>query len=174
MAFDTVAIWAAAFMGVPGILFMVKNTKTASDAAEQAKFTLDANALSLASYYLYLVGMTLFTLGMYSVALALELPAPLAACAALSGPLTVLGFMAIAQVSITGIVGISGPPIPARVALIVVGVILNGNAIAIYQDGTETAWMTFGIVYLVSMAIPHLIAGMHRSAAGRSGMLLAL
>ena len=105
---------------------------------------------------------------MYSVGLALELPATLAATAALSGPLTVLGFMAIMKTSITGIPGISGPPMPARIALIIVGFILNGNAIAIALDGTETAWLTFGVVYLFALVVPHGIAGKHRSAVPAS------
>jgi len=164
MAFDTVAIWAAAFMGIPGILFMAKNKDTVNNAVTEAKFTLNEQGLSLASYYLFLVGMTLCALGFYSVGLALDLPAPLAATAALSGPLTVLGFMAIMKVSITGIPGISGPPLPARIALLVVGCILNGNVIAVALDGTETAWVTFGILYFFAMAIPHGIALKHRSA----------
>lgn len=147
---------------------MAKNKETAGNAATEAKFTLNEQGLSLASYYLFLVGMTLCALGMYSVGLALSLPAPLAATAALSGPLTVLGFMAIMKTSITGIPGISGPPLPARIALLIVGVILNGNAIAIALDGTETAWVTFGVLYFFAMVVPHGIAVKHRSAAPAS------
>ena len=209
MAFDTVAIWAAAFMGIPGvrrrgsqtlqrrrsshtpsarhkeeltpnysrharllrsaqILFMAKHKDTASNAAAEANFSLNEQALSLASYYLFLAGMMLCALGFYSVGLALDLPAPLAATAALSGPLSVLGFMAIMKTSITGIPGISGPPLPARVALLVVGCILNGNAIAVALDGTKTAWATFGIIYVLAMGIPQAIALKHRSAAPAS------
>ena len=146
------------------ILFMAKHRETASNAVAEANFTLNEQGLSLASYYLFLVGMTLCALGMYSVGLALSLPAPLAATAALSGPLSVLGFMAIMKTSITGIPGISGPPLPARVALLIVGCILNGNAIAVALDGTETAWVTFGILYFFAMAIPHGIALKHRGA----------
>lgn len=74
--------------------------------------------------------------------------------------------MAITKQSITGIPGITGPPVPARIALILVGLILNGNAIAIAVDGTQTPWVTFVLVYFVSMAIPHAIARKHRSVVG--------
>ena len=48
-------------------MFMAKNKDTAMNAATEASFTLNEQALSLASYYLFLVGMTLFALGMYSI-----------------------------------------------------------------------------------------------------------
>ena len=57
---------------------MLKKDDTAMNAATEAKITLTAPALGLASYYLFLVGMTLCALGMYSVGLALELTPPLA------------------------------------------------------------------------------------------------
>ena len=151
-------------MALPGILFMVKNEETVNNAVGEAKFTLNAQGLKLASYYLFLLGMTLFTLGMYSVGLAVELPIPLAACAAVSGPISVLIFMGIAKTSITGIPGIAGPPLPPRIALVIVALILNGNAIAVFMDGTAVAWSTFFAVYVAAVGVPHAVGFKHRSA----------
>ena len=49
---------------------MLKNKDTAMNAATEAVITLTEPALDLAAYYLFLVGMTLCSLGMYSVGLA--------------------------------------------------------------------------------------------------------
>ena len=52
MAFDTLALIFASFMGVPGILFMMKNTATAQNAATEAKISVSPKQLALAAYYL--------------------------------------------------------------------------------------------------------------------------
>ena len=167
MAFDTLALIFACFMGVPGVLFMIKNTETAKNAEKEAGFSLDASGLALASYYLFLTGMVLFSVSMLTLGITIGLPAPLAVTAALSGPLTILGYMAIMKVSITGIPGIAGPPMPARIALLVIGTVLHANVIMHIFDGDITGleWEKFIAVYFVALCAPHMVAMKHRSAA---------
>ena len=168
MAFDTIALSFGVLMGVPGLLFMVKNKDTVKNAIDEAGFGSKYNTemLAIASYYLFLAGMMLFGISMMILGLDLGLPAALAVCAALGGPLSVLGFMAITKQSITGIPGISGPPLPARIALIVIGSVININAIMHGIDGADSAatWIKFFSLYVVAVAVPHLVGFKHRSA----------
>jgi len=170
MAFDTLALIFACFMGLPGLLFMAKNKDTVKNAEKEAGFSLDASGLALASYYLYLTGMALFAIAILVLGITIGLPPPLAVPAALSGPLTILGYMAIMKVSITGIPGIAGPPMPARIALLVIGTVLHANVIMHIFDGDITAleWEKFIAVYITGLCAPHMIAMKHRSAAASS------
>ena len=153
-------------MGVPGVLFMAKNTETVGNAAGEAGFTLSADATALAAYYLFLVGMVLFAISMLTLNLTIGVSPPLAVTAALSGPISVLLFMAIMKTSITGIPGIMGPPLPARVVLIVIGAILNINVIMHIFDGDVDAleWEKFAGLYILAVGVPHLVGAKHRAA----------
>merc|ERR1711988_75734 len=86
-------------------------------------------SIALASYYLFLLGMVLFELAILVVGLTLQLPPPLAVCAGITGAITILLMMSITAVGITGIPGITGPPKPARVMLILIGTLLNWNVV---------------------------------------------
>jgi len=165
MAFDTAALAAGALMGLPGIIFMVKNKHTVSNAMTEAGFTGEnSDMFALACYYLYLVGMVLWALSCLMIGLTIELPAALSACAAVAGPITILFWMAINKTSITGIPGIMGPPLPARVVLMVIGITLHVNAIMHGVDGSDSssAWIKFFALYFASLAVPHLIGFKHR------------
>ena len=78
------------------------------------------------------------------------------------------------KTSITGIPGIAGPPVPARVILVVIGLFLNINAIAVALDGDEPAatWVTFVIVYILSVGIPQAIAYKHRTDGWESAPMV--
>jgi len=173
MAFDTVALFFGAAMALPGLIFMAKNTETVGNAIKESKLESAVNPkmLGIASYYLFLAGMILFALGGVILGLAIELPPALAVPAGLAGPLTVLGYMAIMKESITGIPGIMGPPLPARIALIVIGLVINANVIVHAIDGEDDPWIAFGVLYLVCLSVPHLVALKHRKAGWEKEMV---
>ena len=110
--------------------------------------------------------MVLFQLAILVIGLTLGVPPPLAVCAGITGAITVLLMMAITKTSITGIPGITGPPMPARIMLLLIGAFLNVNAVlhAIDGDIDGTTWTKFGCLYAASIAIPHAIAAKHRAA----------
>ena len=166
MAIDSVTMGVSCLLLVPATLFMATNKKVAMNAVKEAglESSINDNALALAAYYLFLVGGMLFEMGMMILSLTLGLIAPLALCAATSGLISILLMMAITKTSITGIPGITGPPMPARIGLIVVGALLNINAALHIFDGdiSNADWLTFALLYIVSVGVPHAIAFKHR------------
>jgi hypothetical protein len=166
MAFDLVAIGFACLLAGPSMLFMAKNKVIAVGAVKEAEWDakLTPEMLALASYYLFLLGMVLFTMSMLVISLALSIPPPLAVCSSITGAVSILLWMAMFSTSITGIPGICGPPLPARILLIIIGLVLNVNAIMHVIDGdiVGSVWTKFISVYVCSVAIPHLIAFKHR------------
>ena len=171
MAIDGVTLGFACLLSVPGMLHMANNKAIAMHALTEAGLSysqksVNDEALALSSYYNFLYGMALFELSLLIIGLAIGLIIPLAICAGVSGAISILLMMAITKVGITGIAGISGPPVPARIMLIIIGVLLNVNAVLHAFDGDvdATVWWKFGGLYLISVAIPHLIALKHRKA----------
>lgn len=159
MAFETTALYVGAVLMLPGIIFMAKRTDLVKTAVSDAGIkTSSPEMVGLASYYLYLAGMTITSLGAFSLELALAVPPPLAATAAISGPLSVLIYMALAGHSITGIPGVTGPPLPAKIVIGLVGLTLNANAVLMYLDGVAAPWVAFAAVYLGLVLVLHGIA----------------
>ena len=128
MAYDTITLGVASFMLVPGLLFMLKHkvlvaeiflNNPAYNPLKRAAPTPSAFPLyaSLAAYYLFLVGALAFCLASVILGLALDLPPAFAVCAGLTGMVTILLYMAVAGHSITGIPGVRGPPVPARIII---------------------------------------------------------
>jgi hypothetical protein len=168
MAIDQIAMGFACVLLLPSMIFMAKNKETAKHAVEEAGLEKSVNdeALALAAYYLFLLGMVLFQLGCLVLGLTIGVPTPLATCAGTTGAITILLMMAITKQSITGIPGITGPPMPARVVLVIIGTVLNVNVVLHALDGDmdPSEWLKFGALYSVSIAVPHLVALKHRSA----------
>ena len=165
MAFDSFTLTFASLMVIPGLIFMLKSKQVVSGvSAQEAGITLLPGALALASYYLYLVGMIMFALSMIIVGAASGVPMVLGITAAVSGPISVLLFMSYFRQSITGIPGISGPPMPARILLILIGIVIHANAILHVVDGDVAGldWAKFGGLYVIAVSIPHLIGLKHR------------
>jgi len=110
--------------------------------------------------------MVVFVLSILIFGLTLDVSPPLAICASITGAVSVLLWMAFTQVSITGIPGIAGPPMPARIVLMVICLVLNINVVLHVLDGDVVAleWIKFGSLYTASVGVPHLIAFRHRSA----------
>merc|ERR1719478_161224 len=138
-------------MAVPGMIFMLKNKHTVDNAIGEAGFESDKNPkmFAIAAYYLYLLGMVLFTLGMFFLATTLEVPPALGIAAVVGGPISILIWMPVMKMGITGIPGIMGPPMPARIALIVIGVVTNLNAFLHFFPNTEEpiTWIKFFSIY---------------------------
>ena len=105
MAIDQIAMGFACVLLVPGVLFMAKNKETAKNAVTEANLERSVNdeALALAAYYLFLLGMVLFQLGCLVLSLTIGVSTPLATCAGTTGAITVLLMMAITKQSITGV-----------------------------------------------------------------------
>ncbi len=165
MAYDTITLGVASFMLVPGLLFMLKHkvlvaeiflSNPAYTPLKRAAPTPSAFPLyaSLAAYYLFLVGALAFCLASVILGLALDLPPAFAVCAGLTGMVTILLYMAVAGHSITGIPGVRGPPVPARIALIIIGIVLNANAYLHYRDHDtdRDTWNRFGGCYALAGA----------------------
>ena len=93
MAFDTLALSVAAVFGLPGMIFMVTNKKLVAGAAADSKIDMGPAQMAIGAYYLFLAGMMIAEVGMINLGLALTLRPSLAVCAAMAGPLTVLGYM---------------------------------------------------------------------------------
>lgn len=166
MAIDGITMGFSCLLLVPGGIFMAKNKMVASNAVTEAglESAVNEKALALAAYYLYLVGMVLFELGTLVFSLTMGVPNPLAVCAGTSGAITILLMMAVTKQSITGIPGITGPPMPARVGLIVIGILLHFNVLLHIFDGDVdgATWLKFLGVYTMSLAVPHGLAFKHR------------
>ena len=166
MAYDAFTMGFSCLLLVPGVIFMAKNKAVAMNAVKEAGLEKSVNdeALALAAYYLFLVGMVVFELGTLALSLTLGITPVLAIAAGTAGAISILLTMAITKHSITGIPGITGPPMPARVMLILMGVILTVNTILHFVDGDidGSEWIKFGGVYLMSLVIPHGIAFKHR------------
>ena len=175
MSFDTVALWFGAFMAVPGIIFMVKfkvlpteilltNPAMAPLKAGPAKKEFPLFA-AVACYYMFLVGGLAFTVGMYHLGLALDVPPALVAGSVLPGMISILLYMAIRGESITGIPGVYGPPKPARVALVVIGLVLVANLAAHIPAGDvdRGTWNKVIVLMLASVGIPHALAAKARA-----------
>jgi len=167
MAIDNIAMGLACVMIVPALIFMATNKKVAMNAVTEAGLQKSVNdeALALAAYYLFLLGMMIFEFSLLTIGLFIGVSNPLAVCAGVSGAITILLTMAVTKQSITGIPGITGPPVPARVMLLIIGLGLNVNVIMHALDGDieSSEWVKFGAVYLVSVALPHAIAAKHRA-----------
>lgn len=171
MAFPIAALYVGAILMVPGILFMLKNVDLVKKAVEDAKITsASPEMIGIGAYYLYLAGMSITALGAYSLELAMDVPPPLAATAAVSGPLSVLIYMAVAGHSITGIPNVTGPPLPGKIIIGVVGLTLNTNAVMMIMEGAGSL-VPFASVYVFLPAVLHLIAFKHRSTGWNTAMV---
>ena len=171
MAFPIAALYVGAILMVPGILFMLKNVDLVKTAVADAKITsASPEMIGIGAYYLYLAGMSITALGAYSLELAMGVPPPLAATAAVSGPLSVLIYMAVAGHSITGIPGVTGPPLPGKIIIGVVGLTLNTNAVMMIMEGAGSL-VPFASVYVFLIAVLHLIAFKHRSTGWNTAMV---
>ena len=166
MAIDGITMGFTCVLLLPGAIFMATNKKVAMNAVKEAGFEKSINneALALAAYYLFLLGAVLFELASVILCLTLGVSAPLAVCAGTAGVISILLMMAITKESITGIPGISGPPMPARILIGLIGLLLNVNAILHIFDGDipSDQWVSFAIVYVISCVVPHGIAFKHR------------
>ena len=120
---------------------------------------------ALAAYYLFLLGMVLFTLGCFILSVAIGIPPALGVAACIAGPISVLIWMPLMKMSITGIPGIMGPPMPARIVLIVIGTVTTINAImhGVEGDTDGATWTKFFSIFVSAVGIPHLISFKHRS-----------
>ena len=117
----------------------------------------------------FIIGFIAFNFGITMLGLALKLPPALAAVPGTTSIVSGLMYMALFQTGIIGLPGISGPPIPARVILTAVGLVLNINMFVTAADGTykndasDDLWTKLIIVYIIAVGIPHGIAAMHRN-----------
>jgi hypothetical protein len=80
--------------------------------------------------------------------------------------------MAVTKTSITGIPGISGPPMPARIMIAVIGLVLNVNVLLHVFDGdiAGAEWIKFVVVYVFSFAVPRTVAGLEPCALSAAAL----
>lgn len=188
-SFDEVALYFGAGLMIPGIMFMLKCKVFWKDTLKLPAFdplrefmkTDESKIIGgMMTHLGFIVGAIAFSLGLTMLCLAMKLPPALAATPPVTGMCTVLLYMGVAQTGIVGFPGISGPPMPARIVIAVIGLVLNVNWIIIANDGhlkndntqMPDVWTKFIIMYIFSIAFYHGIAYKHRTDGWEVSMQL--
>ena len=100
-----------------------------------------------------------------NLGLALGLPPAIAITPGFTSLLSVLLYMFIKSEGITGVPGITGPPLPARVIMGVIALLLNANVVLVLVTGGLTAagQCKLAVVYVLSCSVPHALAAKARA-----------
>ena len=176
------ALYAGAGMSLPGLVFMLNCRKLWTSIFEQDFFRKAVGSgdslvkseafvhwAAMLSHMAFILGALAFALGTTALGLALALPPALALLAGLSGIMGQLFYMVVNAHSPMGLPGISGPPVPARVVLVVIELALIANAVSGFASGLYAGVDTKTLAGLCaySLALPWLIAAKHRAKGWR-------
>ena len=119
---------------------------------------------ALASHMSFIVGMLMWSMGCICAGLALEFPPALAILAGFSSAIVQLFFMVLFRTSPMGMPEVDGPPIPARILLIIIESTLIFNAYTGFSSGTYSNLKFFGLFVTYCVMVPVAVAKKHRMA----------
>lgn len=102
---------------------------------------------AIISHFVFMVGSISLQFGVCNLGNALGVPPAIAVAPGVTGMLSVIWFMALLRKSVTGVDGVAGPPLPMRLGLSVVCLIVNANVYRSYGAGASIDWPTVAGLY---------------------------
>ena len=168
--FNSVALWCSVPVALVGFIFMAKCKVVFVEAFSLPAFKGVGAAPEvggLLTHFAFILGMVAWCgFGMTSLALALGLPPAAAITPGFTGLVSVLAYMAAVGSGITGVPGITGPPMPARVINGAIAIVLNVNVVCLVAEGDVSggALGALAAVYALAVGVPHALGAKHRSA----------
>lgn len=114
-----------------------------------------------------MLGAVAWLWGCVNLGLALGFDPVLAVTPSATSLFLILAFMFITGNGITGVPGLSGPPVPARIIMGTVGILVNANLFMNIPSGVG-----FWVVYLIAIAWPQALGFKIRSAGWMTDAIL--
>merc|ERR1712054_676552 len=114
----------------------------------------------MGTHLFFIIGAVAWAFGMLLLGLALKLDPALASAPAVTTIIFVLAYMVVKKEGITGVPGITGPPMPARVIMSVVFVFLTINLFVQAAAGAISAadWGKLSLVYVLGIGVSQGLA----------------
>lgn len=102
---------------------------------------------AIISHFVFMVGSISLQFGVCNLGNALGVPPAIAVAPGVTGMFSVIWFMALLRKSLTGVDGVAGPPLPMRLGLSAVCLIVNANVYRSYGAGASIDWPTVAGLY---------------------------
>ena len=149
--FNHVALWCSVPVALVGFIFMAKCKVVFVEAFSLPAFKGVGAAPEvggLLAHFAFILGMVAWCgFGMTSLALALGLPPAAAITPGFTGLVSVLAYMAAVGSGITGVPGITGPPMPARVINGAIAIVLNVNVVCLVAEIFWVCGLSFAMFF---------------------------
>ena len=166
MAFADIALWFSIAPMLVGTIFMVSAPKQVTEGFYNLDVLkgkgLSSEVGGLICHVFFMLGSLAWEWGCVNLCLALGLDPVLAVTPSATSLFCLIAFMFITGNGITGVPGLSGPPIPARVILGTVGLLVNTNLVMTVMAGGVP--ISFWVVYVLAIAWPQALGLKIRNA----------
>ena len=166
MAFEDVALWCSIAPILIGTVFMLTAKKQVVDGIGNLDVLKDISLApemgGLMVHVFFMLGVVAFCWGITNLGLALGYEPVLAVTIGFTSLFGTFVFMMAAKTGITGVPGLSGPPMPARIIMSLVSIILTVNLVMTAMDDDDVP-MSYWLVYVFAIAWPQAIGFKHRS-----------
>ena len=171
---EMIGLGMASLLALVGTLFMVMCRKVWLDFFQTSAFK-DVTVLqsdevlpllgALVSNFLFIAGACIFSIGMMAISLLIGVNAGLVALAGVIPFASIFLIMRILKQSPIGIpFEHLSPPAPAVIVIVGSSLVLLASAVTGIQAGTVALSVPYGILLVVAVLVPNLIAMRHRRA----------
>ena len=165
----TIALWSSVLVSIVGLAFMGKCKALYAQSAELPAFkgvAFSPEVGGLFGHFTFILGALAWIIGMINLGLALGLSPVLAVTPGFTSLVTILLYMFFKKQGITGVPGITGPPLPARVINGLIALLLNLNVVLTLITGGMSGGDFFKLVFVYALAtgVPHVLAAKARGA----------
>ena len=167
---ETYALYSSTLFALIGLVFMGKAAAPGGykepfgQLACMKNVACAAEVGGLMAHLFFMLGMLAWSWGCTNIGLCLGLAPVVAVTPGATAMFSALLYMGVGGNGITGVPGLTGPPVPARVIVGTVALLLNAN---LFSQGAPSAEAS--ALYAVAVAVPHLLAAKHRAAGWLSG-----
>ena len=175
MAFADVALWFSIAPMLVGTIFMLTAPKQVAEGFYNLEVlkgkSLAPEVGGLICHIFFMLGAVAWGWGCVNLCLALGIEPVLAVTPSATSLFVMLAFMFITGNGITGVPGLSGPPVPARVIMGTVAILLNANLVMAIMAGAVP--ISLYIVYVLAIVWPQGISAKHRAAGWMTAAIVA-
>ena len=163
MDLESIALWSGIAPILVGTIFMVSAPKQVAEGFYKLEVlkgkSMSGEVGGLICHVFFMLDSLAWMWGCVNLGLALGLPPVLAITPSATSLFGLLAFMFVTDTGITGVPGLAGPPVPARIIMGTVAVLVNAN---LFLNAAPPTF--FWLLYVVVIAVPQLIGAKHRAA----------